>query len=90
MKEAGNRFQEAKALIDKFLDENPTSRYGDSHHIVDDLNLEDHWLDPAITKIETVLWSIDELKARLRLFKELKEIPEDDRCPADYTINWSK
>ena len=90
---AGGRFEEVRARMDAFIAEWGGSEFGPAHIILSDDNLEDYWIDKCLIELETnrrpewmdaAQWPAeDERHATIALLRELKAIPEDERCPDD-------
>lgn len=82
-------------LIDRFLARWPNAEWGPAHIILSDYNLEDHWFEGVMSSLEFAMQqieggenteathSVDELFATLQFLRELRMIPEDDRCVRD-------
>ena len=62
-------FNRRKKLVDDYLAIHTDERYGRLHHILDDLNLESHWIESALEEI----YLDDHME---ELLHSLLEIPE--------------
>lgn len=75
------------AMIDAFLSVYPEVRYSWAHVILDDGNLGDDFIDPALARDNTDndvnLRLPDDVNYITRAFLQfLRTIPEDKRCPS--------
>lgn len=87
--------------IHAFLKQWPEAEYGPAHIILSDYNLEDHWFDVIFAKIDEAKATLEaslrseyvysvsayELNATERFLRELREIPEDQRCISNEDSN---